>query len=231
MKPSDLYKKLTKIYDNLEWWPMDHNYHKKNNTDPRFEVIIGAILTQNTNWSNVERAIKNLKQEDKLDIESILNTDSKEIKELIKPSGFYNQKAGRIKKICKYLYEKYSRDLNLFFDKDIKTLRKELLNINGIGPETADSIILYAAEKPIFVVDAYTKRLCKRLPINVEKSYEKIQNFFQKNLSKNYSKNLTKIYNQMHAMIVELSKNYCKKKPLCKKCPIKKDCSYSKNLF
>ncbi len=208
---------------------MDKDYHKNNSTDSRFEIIIGAILTQNTAWSNVEKALINLKKEKKLDIKSILEINTDELKKLIKPSGFFNQKAKRLKNISEFLYKKYGSDLNSFFKKDTNELRKELLSLNGIGPETADSILLYAGNKPVFVVDSYTKRLCKRIPIKVEISYNSIQKHFEKNLSKAYDeKDLTNIYNQMHAMIVELAKNYCKKKPICKNCPLKKICRFKK---
>jgi len=230
MNPKTLHVKLLERFGELDWWPIDKKYHKKTKSDPRFEIIIGAILTQNTAWSNVEKAIKNLKKADKLDIESINKIDNEKLKSLIKPSGFFNQKAKRLKNISKVLEKKYNSDLDYFFRKDIKKIRKELLEMKGIGPETADSIILYAANKPIFVIDAYTKRLCKRIPFNAGSSYEEIQNYFQKNLEKSYDKKeLTKIFNNLHAMIVILAKNYCKKKPVCNKCPLKKDCRYNKD--
>ena len=208
---------------------MDKKYHKKNSTDPRFEIIIGAILTQNTAWSNVEKALENLKKEKKLDIKSILETDIDYLKKLIRPSGFFNQKAKRLKNISEFLYKKYNSDLDLFFKKNKNKLREELLSLNGIGPETADSILLYAGNKPVFVVDAYTKRLCKRIPIKVEIEYDSIQKYFQDTLSKKFrKKELVKIYNKKHAMIVELAKNYCKKKPVCTNCPLKEICKFEK---
>lgn len=223
---TETYNILTKEYKNLNWWPVDKKYHKKNKTDPRFEIIIGAILTQNTAWSNVEKALENLKEKNKLDINSIIKTDIEELKGMIRPSGFFNQKAGRLKIISNHLAEKYDKDLDGFFKKDLKDLREELLSINGIGPETADSILLYAGEKPIFVVDAYTKRLCQRLPIKVELDYDSIQKHFQKELSKKYTgKELVRIYNELHAQIVILAKEFCKKKPNCNNCPIFEKCS------
>lgn len=225
-----LYLKLSERFRELNWWPMDVKYHKENKSDPRFEVIVGAILTQNTAWSNVEKAINNLKNAKKLDIKSINRLDNEKLKDLIKSSGFFNQKAKRLKNICQILEEKYNSDLDKFFRKKLKEIRKELLEIKGIGPETADSIILYAANKPIFVVDAYTKRLCKRLPLETELFYDEIQNYFQKNLEKNFDeKELTKIYNNLHAMIVMLAKNYCKKTPVCNNCPLKIECKYYKD--
>ncbi len=225
-KVIDIHSLLSKKYGDLKWWPVDKKYHRKNKTDPRFEIIIGAILTQNTAWSNVEKALVNLKEKNKLDIVSIKKSDINELREMIKPSGFFNQKAERLQTLSLYLSKNYNSNLDVFFKKDMIKLREELLSLNGIGPETADSILLYAAEKPIFVVDAYTKRLCQRLPIKVELSYESIQKHFQEELSKEYSgQELVKIYNHFHAQIVFLAKDFCRNKPLCDNCPLFKQCS------
>lgn len=225
MTPVKLYQILQNKLGNQNWWPKDNKYHIKNNSDPRFEIIIGAILTQNTAWSNVEKALNNLKKENILDIEKISNQKINIIKKTIKSSGFFNQKAVRLLNFAKYLRDNYNGDLDLFFNRDLQTIRAELLSLNGIGPETADSILLYAGEKPIFVVDAYTKRICKRIPFETNLDYNSIQDFFQKELSKNYSTNyLTKVYNELHALIVVLGKNYCRKKPACDKCPINSHC-------
>ena len=211
---------------------MDKKYHEKNSTDPRFEVIVGAILTQNTAWSNVEKAHTNLKSKNMLDIKKIREIDIKSLQQMIKPSGFFNQKAERLKNISTYLHENYNDELNCFFKKDIYMLREELLSLNGIGPETADSILLYAGHMPIFVVDAYTKRLCKRLPLDTNISYDEIQQFFEKELSKKYSKQeIVQVYNELHARIVILAKNHCKKKPLCNNCPLVQHCMYKKQLL
>jgi len=225
----NIFINLQNRFGNLKWWPVDKNYHEKNKSDYRFEIIVGAILTQNTAWSNVEKALINIKSKNMLDIKNISKLEIKELRKLIKPSGFFNQKAKRLKEITKHIEKKYNGNLDNFFNRKIKDLRNELLMLNGIGPETADSIILYAGNKPIFVVDAYTKRICERIPINTKISYEDIQNFFQKELSKLYKKDqLTKIYNEFHAQIVNLAKDYCRKKPLCKDCPINKICMYKK---
>ena len=229
MKPITLFKTLQKKYKNLNWWPKDEKYHEKSGSDPRFEVIIGAVLTQNTSWSNVEKVIDNLKSKGLLYIKKISDIDEKNLRYLIKSSGFFNQKSKRLKNLANYIYKNYKSDLDNFFDNNITFLRQELLNLDGIGPETADSILLYAGGKPIFVVDAYTKRICERIPINVELKYDKIQDYFQKNLSKFYNRNdLPKIYNELHAQIVYLAKDYCKKKPLCQNCPLNKNCEYRK---
>jgi endonuclease-3 related protein len=229
--PHLLYKILLDHFGNLNWWPQDINYHKKTGSDPRFEVIVGAILTQNAAWTNVEKALENLKSKRLLDIEKISNIDIKLLQRIVRPTGFFNQKAKRVKYISEYLENNYSADLNTFFNRDIDIIREELLQINGIGPETADSILLYAGDKPIFVVDAYTKRICKRLPIEVNPTYDHIQNYFQKDILKKFNKNkISKIYNELHALIVNHGKNYCKSKPKCNNCPIKEKCLYNKQL-
>ncbi|MEF8848723.1 MAG: endonuclease [Candidatus Thermoplasmatota archaeon] len=225
--PTELYQILSDKFGRLKWWPTDRKYHKKNGTDPRFEIIIGAILTQNTAWSNVERALKNLKNENILNLDEIVECNDEKLKELIRPSGFFNQKAKRVKNISEFFKEKYSGDLDSFFNKEPLELRKQLLNLKGIGPETTDSILLYAGEKPIFVVDAYTKRICKRLPVESKDSYKEIQKYFQKKFIKNYNhSDLVEVYQQVHALIVELCKNYCRKKPKCNGCPLREKCRF-----
>jgi endonuclease III related protein len=223
----DIYNTLSEKYKDLNWWPVDKRYHEKNKTDPRFEIITGAILTQNTAWSNVEKALNNLKEKNQLDIKSIKKLDIIELREMIRPSGFFKQKATRLKTTSIYLAEKYNSDLDNFFKKDLKNLRAELLSLNGIGPETADSILLYAGSKPVFVVDAYTKRLCERLPIDTDLDYDSIQKYFQETLSKKYTGlKLVQVYNQFHAYIVILAKDFCRKKPVCKNCPLNKNCKF-----
>jgi len=230
--PQKIYKILLKKFGDLNWWPIDINYHEKNNSDPRFEVIVGAILTQNTAWSNVEKALTNLKLLNKLDIKNISEININELQDLIRPSGFFKQKAKRLKDLVSYLKDKYHGDLNYLFYRDISVIREELLSLKGIGPETADSIILYAGNLPIFVVDAYTRRICQRIPLNTNISYDEIQDYFETELSRNYTKKeLTKVYNELHALIVLLAKKYCKKNPECIECPLKKICSYYAELF
>ena len=224
-----IYKVLISAFGPQNWWPIDKKYHRKYRSDPRFEVIVGAVLTQNTSWSNVEKALTNLKSHNILTIQKIASINIKKLKELIKPSGFFNQKALRIKNLSIYLYEYYDNNLNRFFKRDHHMVRKELLSLNGIGQETADSILLYAGNYPIFVVDAYTKRLCQRIPIIASNSYNHIQNYFQIRLRKIFpQKNLAHVYGEFHALIVTLGKSYCKKKPLCTNCPLKFYCTYKK---
>lgn len=228
LTPYELYEILLKEFGNLNWWPKDESYHKKNSSDPRYEIIVGAILTQNTAWSNVEKALTNLKSQNKLDINNISSTKIEDLQELIRPSGFFKQKAKRLKDFTEYLKNSYQGNLDNFFDRDVNTIREELLSLNGIGPETADSIILYAGNKAIFVVDAYTKRICERLPLDTNISYDEIQQFFQNELRKKYSsRDIARVYNELHAQIVILAKDYCKKNPDCNKCPLKQYCSFS----
>ena len=232
LTPFTLYKKLIGELGHQNWWPMDRSYHEKNGSDPRFEIIVGAILTQNTAWSNVEKALANLKSKNVLDIEKIVKINIKDLQNMVKPSGFFNQKANRVKNIATYLHNNYNDDLDYFFNRELKDVREELLSLNGIGPETADSILLYAGNMPIFVVDAYTKRICKRLPLNTNISYDEIQQYFEEDLCKEYSKKeRTQVYNELHALIVILAKNQCKTKPECIKCPLKKYCRFGKNLL
>jgi len=232
LTPFTLYKKLIGELGHQNWWPMDKSYHEKNGSDPRFEIIVGAILTQNTAWSNVEKALANLKSKNVLDIEKIVTINIKDLQNMIKPSGFFNQKADRVKNIATYLHNNYNDDLDYFFNRELKDIREELLLLNGIGPETADSILLYAGNMPIFVVDAYTKRICKRLPLNTNSSYDEIQQYFEEDLCKEYSKKeRIQVYNELHALIVILAKNQCKTKPECIKCPLRKYCRFGKNLL
>lgn len=194
------------------WWP----------AETVFEVIVGAILTQNTSWKNVEKAILNLKKSELLSPEKLSKLDDFELALLIKSAGFFNLKAKRLKNFLRFL-EKNSFDLETI--KKIPNLREELLKIKGIGKETADSILLYAFDIPYFVIDAYTKRIFSRIGFLDEKaSYEDFQELFHNNLPKDIH-----LYNEYHALIVKLAKEYCRKRPLCYECPIKELCQYGKS--
>jgi len=208
-KIMNVYNKLFKYFGPQHWWP----------AETRFEVVVGAILTQNTAWKNVEKAIKNLKKEKMLNCKKIANMDIKKLEKMVQPSGFYKQKAERLKKFCEYLDKNYDSNLNMFFNRSPDEIRTELLSLNGIGNETADSILLYAGEKLKFVIDAYTVRMCERTGIKKVKTYHQLQNFFEKNLPKNIE-----LYKEFHALIVELGKNFCRKKPGCDGCPVRSIC-------
>ena len=226
--PTLLYKNLSTFFGKQKWWPVDDKYHNRYHTDPRSEIIIGTILTQNTAWKNVEKVLNNLKKTQNLSINPIANMSDDELKKLIKSSGYYNQKTDRLKHLMTYFMEDYNSDLSQFFSLQKDEARKKLLSIKGIGPETADSILLYAGNYQIFVVDTYTKRISKRLPILIKNdSYNEIQQVFETDLAGSYpEENICLIYQQLHAMIVELAKNFCKVKPECKNCPIQNICSF-----
>tara|TARA_Y100000310_G_C20688005_1_gene820328 strand:- start:2744 stop:3460 length:717 start_codon:yes stop_codon:yes gene_type:complete len=226
-----IYSKLYSHYGPQGWWPVTKSgvvpkYHKniKLNEKQKLEICFGAILTQNTNWKNVEKAIVQLNKNNLIDINKILKINNKKLAKIIKSSGYHNQKAKKLKNLCLFLFNNYNGNINEFFNNEIKLLREKLLSINGIGPETADSMILYAAKKPIFVVDAYTKRIMNRIGFK-EETYDELQELFMKNLS-----NDEKLFNEFHALFVELGKNHCKKKPLCGKCTINKNCNYYKTI-
>jgi len=223
ISPKNLYEILLNIFGRQHWWPIDRKYHQKYDSDPRFEIIIGAILTQNTAWTNVEKALENLKKQKTFTIRTMTQTEEKNIKTMIQPSGFFNQKAQCLKLFSSYLEKKYRGDLQKFFSRNTSEIRHELLSLQGIGPETADSILLYAGNHPVFVVDSYTRRICHRFPFHVlSDSYNDIQHFFENKLtSTTPKKELISMYKEFHALLVELAKQYCwKKKPICSTCPL-----------
>ena len=189
------------------WWP----------GDSPFEIIVGAILTQNTAWTNVEKAIENLRDDDMLSPKAMRDLSADELAELIRPAGYYRLKAKRLKNFVDFLYEQYDGSVEQMSTVDLFTLREELLAVNGIGPETADSILLYAMEQPTFVVDAYTARLTKRHEwIDPEADYYDIKDFFESSVESNVD-----LYNEYHALIVRLGKTFCRTKPDCESCPLK----------
>lgn len=215
--------KLLKIYDLMlktfgpqHWWPAQED----------FEVVVGAILTQSVSWKNVEKAIENLKTENLLSLDGILTTEKEKLGGLIRSTMYYNQKSDKLRRFCHYIQENYHGNIKKLFEKGVYEMRQELLGIKGIGPETADSIILYAAHKPIFVVDAYTRRIFSRVGLFSEDvKYQEMQDLFMDNLPTD-----VKLFNEYHALIVKLGKDYCKKtKPFCKKCPINSQCINFKN--
>jgi endonuclease-3 related protein len=227
ISPKILYDLLLDNFGYQHWWPIDKNYHQKQKSDSRFEIIVGAILTQNTGWTNVEKALKNLKEHKVLSINSIVHIKEKNLKIMIQSSGFFNQKTRRLKLIAAYLHKKYQDNLQKFFSRDLTEIRHELLSLQGIGPETADSILLYAGNHPTFVVDVYTKRICKRIPFQIlNDSYDDIKYFFEKKLQQTIlEKDLVSVYKELHALLVKLAKNNCrKKKPQCHTCPLTRLC-------
>jgi len=218
----NIYNLLYKRFRAQGWWPVTKKgsikptyYSKKPLTDKqKLEICFGAILTQNTSWKNVEKSIIKLNKEGLIDIKKINKINKERLANLIRSAGYFNQKALKLKIFSEHLEDNFKGSINLLFKKNIKELREELLSIKGIGPETADSIILYAAEKPIFVIDAYTKRIMQRLGYCNEKtSYDELQYLFMNKLPKDFS-----LFNEYHALLVEFGKEYCKKKANCEDC-------------
>jgi endonuclease-3 related protein len=213
MENKELSRKLTGIYNALlrrfgpqHWWP----------GDTPLEIMIGAILTQNTNWANVEKAIGNLKAEKALDARLLCKMDPARLAALIRPSGYFNVKARRLQALMKFLYEEYGGDPAAMADGSLENLRQKLLAVHGVGAETADSILLYALNMPVFVTDAYTRRIFSRLGMIPEKSsYDDTQRLFKDHLRKEEG-----LFNEYHALLVALGKNYCRPRPLCQECPL-----------
>ena len=206
-----LMKDLEKLYDDLlrffgpqDWWPADSD----------FEMMIGAILTQNVSWGNVCIGIEALKDKNLIDPEKILGTENQVLHELIRPTGFFRQKTHRLKILSKAVID--AGGVDGFLRKE--SLRERLLEINGIGPETADSIVLYGGNEPHFVVDKYTMRILKRR-YDIEGDYNCIQQLFHDSLKRD-----VKLYQEYHALLVRLAKEYCKKRPLCEGCPVSMGC-------
>ncbi|PID26540.1 MAG: endonuclease [Candidatus Cloacimonadota bacterium] len=204
-----LFENLSNFYEDFKcggksWWP----------ADSEFEVMVGAILTQNTNWSNVEKAIINLKKEKLLTPKSILKVEENYLSEIIRPSGFYNQKSKRLKSISLW-FGLYEFEVEKVKRVDTLNLRNELLSISGVGPETADSILVYAFGKPSFVIDSYTRRIMSRFGVDVPKKYDDFKTMVEVCIPKDLN-----IYDYYHGLIVEHAKNFCRKKPLCEICPI-----------
>jgi endonuclease III related protein len=213
----DTFQILHTHYGPLHWWP----------AETPFEVCVGAILTQNTNWGNVEKAISNLKREGLLSAKALLDVPIELLAEVIRPAGFFNVKSIRLKDFVGWLFARYDGKLERMFSCDWQDLRQELLNVRGIGPETCDSILLYAGGKPSFVVDAYTKRLFSRLGIVTEKAdYEEIRAVFMENLPQDME-----LFNQYHALIVQHCKEHCRKKPLCPGCELHVSCRVVQHRF
>ncbi|MDW7726762.1 MAG: endonuclease [Candidatus Methanoperedens sp.] len=194
-KLTEVYNKLFGKFGNRHWWP----------ADSPFEVVVGAILTQQTKWENVEKAIRNLKDMNLMDAESLSETGVEELEELVRCTGFFRQKSRRLKNISTF-FAKHPDILEKHEDE----LRKTLLSLNGVGEETADSIVLYAAGKPKFVIDAYTKRMCSCL--GIKGNYGQLQSIFESSIPKNVS-----MYKEYHALIVEYGKRFCGKK-ICSDC-------------
>jgi len=200
------YDSLFERYGDLRWWP----------GETPFEIMLGAILTQNTNWVNVEKALSNLAKLGLLSPHELLNADDEVIREAIRPSGYFNQKTLKLRRFMDWLNYKTECSIDALSMFPTEELRYDLLSIRGIGPETADDILLYALDRPVFVVDAYTFRIAYRhgwIPQNID--YDGLAEIFRASIEYDIS-----IYKNYHAMIVETGKNFCRKKaPICAVCP------------
>ncbi|NLL90796.1 MAG: endonuclease III domain-containing protein [Ruminococcaceae bacterium] len=205
-KLKEIYKTLSSRYGDLEWWP----------AESPFEVIVGAVLTQNTAWTNVEKALGRF--EGNLSPERILNMPTEELEEIVRPAGFFRQKSRYLKAVTEW-FTGCNCDIDLIRSAPLSSIRAGLLKVRGVGNETADSILLYAFNLPTFVVDAYTVRFFGRFPINAGNSYMEIKDFCERNLPKD-----AKLYGDFHALIVQNGKEHCKKKPECFGCPLEKSC-------
>ena len=202
-----IYEKLFRRFGRQYWWPGETS----------FEIIVGAILTQNTNWGNVEKAIRNLKEKGILYPYAFYKIPPRRLAALIKPAGSFNVKTKRLKNFMRFLFEEYEGDLSRMKKEKWQDLRRKLLSVNGIGPETADSILLYALEKPVFVVDAYTKRVLYRHNfISNDMEYHDIQDLMMRSFKRDI-----KLFNEYHALIVRLGKDHCKPSARCEKCPLR----------
>jgi len=202
----EIYSKLYKSFGPQHWWP----------GETPFEVSVGAILTQNTNWTNVEKAIKNLKENNVLTAGKLHKLGTNKLASLIRPSGYFNVKAERLKSFLSYICNHYKGSLAVMKKGDTQILRKELLSVNGIGPETADSILLYALDKPVFVIDAYTRRVLRRHGLaSDDMTYHELQALFHEALPVDI-----RLYNEYHALLVKLGKEFCRPKPRCEGCPL-----------
>jgi len=205
---TEVYEKLLEHFGPQHWWP----------GQSPFEVALGAILTQNTNWRNVERAIANLKAAGALQPQAIASMPVERLSELIRPAGYYRQKAKRLQTFARWLIRRYDGSIERMAEQDCERLRAELLSLSGIGAETADSILLYAAGKLTFVVDAYTLRIAVRHGwVEPEVSYEELKQYFEERLPAELP-----VYNEMHALLVQVGKQFCqRRKPLCDSCPLR----------
>ena len=209
-----IYGRLLERFGPRFWWP----------AETPFEVCVGAILTQNTAWTNVEKAIIALKRSAIMTPVAIREIEQNSLAQLIRPAGYFNIKSLRLKDFVAWLFLHHQGSLEQMFTGKWQTLRTELLLVRGIGPETADSILLYAGNKPSFVVDAYTRRLFYRLGLLSEDAgYDETRALCMSHLPAD-----ARLYNEYHALVVEQCKQFCRKKPLCKGCPLSDGCLFNK---
>ena len=204
--PAEVYRRLYEEFGPQHWWP----------GQSPLEIIVGAILTQNTSWTNVEKAIHALREAGLMNAQSLYEVSESELAEWIRPAGYFRLKARRLKNFIQFLFDRYDGSLDSMFATGLPALREELLGVNGVGPETADSILLYAAGLPTFVVDTYTARVLKRHGwIEPEADYHAVKEYFESSLSED-----AQLFNEYHALLVHVGKDYCRKTPRCEQCPL-----------
>lgn len=208
-------QRLQEHFGALGWWP----------ADSPFEVAVGAILTQNTAWTNVEYAIDNLKRADVMCPQTLAKLPPGKLEKLIRPAGFFRQKTCRLQNLARHLVKDCGGDITAMCSGPLAEARDRLLALTGIGPETADSILLYAAARPSFVVDAYTRRIFQRIGLlQGNEAYDEIRRMFMQHLPEEVA-----IYNEYHAQIVQLAKTCCRKKiTLCAECPLEQACLHAR---
>lgn len=201
------YRRLYRHFGPQHWWP----------ARTRFEIILGALLTQNTSWANVEKALENLRRDSLLSLATLLRLPPARLAPRLRPSGYFRQKTRTVRRFLSHLQQRYQGSLNRLLGRPTDALRTELLTLAGIGEETADSILLYAARRPVFVIDAYTRRVLARHGLaSATASYSELQNLFHRNLPRN-----PKLFSEYHALLVAVGKHYChRKEPNCARCPL-----------
>ncbi len=215
MNVNKVYGALLAAYGPQGWWPMQNAF-----SPPEFEVCIGAILTQNTNWKNVERALSLMKERGITTPEDILAADINELEEAVRPSGYFRQKAERLKTFTEFVMS--FGGFEAFRDS---VTREQLLSVNGLGPETVDSMLLYALGRKSFVIDAYTRRIFTRLGLQDRKGYDEWRKFFEDNVDGD-----AETYEEFHALIVEHAKSFCRTEPACSNCFLRNGCAHAENL-
>jgi len=233
----DVYERLFAHFGPQGWWPttprgeLRPRYYPEAfrptlSPEEQWEIVVGAFLTQNTAWRNVELALANLSAAGLLTLQGMHDLELDELAALIRPSGFFNQKSRRLKQLAAHIVDRYGGGIEIFLSRPPIDLRRELLSMQGIGPETADSILLYAARYPFFVVDAYTCRIFGRLDLfDPDLNYAAIQSIFMGHLPRE-----VQLYDEYHALLVKLAVTYCKTKPQCENCCLKELCEFRNHL-
>jgi endonuclease-3 related protein len=206
-KLMEMYERMLTKFGPQHWWP----------GDSPLEIMVGAVLVQNTSWRNVEHAINNLREAGVMEPRALYNVPPTELAELIRPAGYYQLKTKRLRNLLRFIVEQYGGSLDAMFNTGVASLREQLLEINGIGPETADAILLYGGGLPTFVVDTYAHRILARHGwLDYDATYDDIKDYFESTLP-----NDAALYNEYHALLVRVGKDYCKRSaPNCEACPL-----------